>query len=563
MALSRKPLNPEDQPNKNNPVPAQDDVKQSGDTTSPNPSVNPSVNGSQPFTPPNKEQPLSFRPQERRILNINEGVNTNLSDSHTQEEIVEEVKPKRVRLTIGQLTANDVLTKDYETHYARMTPKVMEVTQWAQKMLSDNDKNDDIFRARHDRKEFYEEMATFIDNMLVKYFASSGIVSPRDQGYVVQSVINEVLGLGPLEPLWQDPRISEIMVNGPYDVRVEIRGQVELAPGCQFRDSEHLLQVCQQLLGDIGRRVDIQKPLADGSLPDGSRINVVHPIIAPGGPFLTIRRFPDTIFTIKELIEKQSMTEEMAVFMGNLIYKGCSTLISGGTGSGKTSMLNALSGAIPFKDRVITIEDTLELRLNPKKHVLPMQSKEAAANGEGAVDIRRLVKNSLRMRPERIIIGEIRDESALDMMTAMTTGHEGSMTTVHANDAEGSISRVANLIAMSGDYPIERALPLIASGLDIIVSIQRYEDGSRRVSTIAEVPEHASMDDNKVSTLVPTILYEFIQDGLDDGKIVGHYEKRNELSDEIIKKHRLDKKESLNLEQLLEISRIDKPVIPE
>lgn len=1016
MALSKKPINPED--NENNGKTWQSALTPEETVEQHQPNLN-----SESFKPPVKnmrdalnipqpkllqndeedEEVTSRLPsinkfQGRKLLQVNEGIAFDDEDPRaTHEDTVDVSEVKRARMTTGSLTAEDVLTKDYNTYYARLTPKVSEIVQWTQKVLSDNDKNSEVSRARRERGELYEEMSAFIDNLLVKYFSNSNVVSPINQSYIIQATINEILGLGPLEPLWQDGRISEIMVNGPKNVMVEMGGTIRLAPGCQFRDSEHLLQVCQQILGDTGRRVDIQKPLADGSLRDGSRINVVHPIIAPSGPFLTIRRFPDTVFTLKELIEKNSMTEEMALEIGNLVYKGCSILISGGTGSGKsldlktliptpngmttmgdikvgdyvldenseptlvtnyfpqplrtcyevtfsdgtkvvadeehnwftstrsarrawsrqetvpkirdaqrlrfgtdvelasvikfyntrpefvsasdfghinprmvnvarrvikntglvgvkdgtrvlyaakdliqnvlthinldnqdqrhkseiesvvttkqifdtlkvnkglhnnhavrliskpvsysnqellvspytfgawlgdgytqhgtvcgvddevfnnivsegniiaktsydngssrniplridrieglkgnlsalgvlggkfipdaylyssveqrraliagmldtdgtvskstgcvqfansnkalvdgfrqiihslgyqstvtskiptymykgerktgkrayvvsfftnddvfrlnrkqaiheeirklkqrghrsdlryivnvqpvesvpmacitvdspkslylatdafvvthnTSFLNALSGAVPNKDRVITIEDTLELRLNPKKHVLSMVTKDAAANGEGGISIRALVKNALRMRPDRLIIGEIRDESAFDMMTAMTTGHEGSMTTVHANDADGSITRVAGLIAMAGDYPIERALPLIAGGLDIIVSIARYEDGSRRVSTISEVPDTV-ID----TTLKTSLLWEFVQDGIKNDLIYGHYEKRNELSPEIIKKHRLDKKESLTLEKLFEISAIAKP----
>lgn len=511
------------------------------------------------FVPPTVDPNKNFQPnnqREKRVLAVGEGIRATNYDLHTKKSQISAPTVKRTRITTGKLTAEDVLTKDYNQYYAPNRLKVVEITQWVQKTLSDNDKNEEISKARRERGEKYEEMAAFIDNLLVKYFSESNVVSPKDQGYVIQAAINEILGLGPLEPLWQDNRISEIMVNGPYKVRVEIQGVIRDAPGCQFRDAEHLLQVCQQILGDIGRRVDISKPTADGSLPDGSRINVVHQEVAPKGPFLTIRRFPDTVFTIKELINKKSMTEEMALEIGNLIHKGCSALISGGTGSGKTSMLNALSGAIPLDDRVITIEDTLELRLNPKKDILAMRTKDSAANGEGGVSIRDLMKNALRMRPDRIVVGECRGSEAYDMLQAMNTGHDGSMTTVHANDADGTIVRLTNLIGEMGDFPPERALPLIAGGLDIIVSIARYEDGSRRVATVSEVPSRITMEAG-ITKLTPIILWEFRQDAIVEGKIVGHYEKINDLSEEIIRKHRLDKKDSLTIEELIEISRVD------
>lgn len=558
MALSKQPMSAKELEAKR----LENERKSAQEKKSRESSAQPSGNTFPPptFTPPSVPEPKTFQAgKDKKILQVNEGVQVrSLTDLHQKKQTqIATPVVKRQRLTTGKLTAEDVLTKDYTIHYAPNRLKVVEVTQWAQKTLSDNNKNEEISKARQQRGEKYEEMAAFIDNLLVKYFSESNVVSPKEQGYVIQAVINEILGLGPLEPLWQDKRISEIMVNGPFKVVVEIDGVIRDAPGCQFRDAEHLLQVCQQILGDIGRRVDISKPTADGSLPDGSRINVVHQEVAPTGPFLTIRRFPDTVFTIEELIKKRSMTEEMALEIGNLIYKGCSAVIAGGTGTGKTSMLNALSGAIPMTDRVITIEDTLELRLNDKKQILPLRTKDSAANGEGGVSIRDLMKNALRMRPDRIVVGECRGSEAYDMLQAMNTGHEGSMTTVHANDAEGTITRLTNLIGEMGDFPPERSLPLIAGGLDIIVSIDRFEDGSRRVSTVSEVPSRIFIEEG-ITRLRPRILWKFVQDGIDENdKIFGHYEKENELSDEIVKNHRLDKKESLTLEQLFELSKVE------
>lgn len=513
---------------------------------------------------PKQETNIPTQPKSN-ILEIGEGLDK--LDMHRIDEKEDIVHtPKFTRITVGQLTSEDVLTKRYEDTLAPFQDKIIEVTDWAREVYSERGQDDLLSQARRNRGKDYEEQAAKIDNLLVKYFSEENIVRSKDAPIIIAAVINELLGLGPIEPLWQDPRISEIMVNGPYDVKVEIEGKVRDAPGAHFRDAKHLLDVCQQILGDIGREVNIQRPTADGRLPDQSRINVVHNIIAPEGPFLTIRRFPDTVFTIKELVERKSMTEEIAVEIGNLIYKGCSVIIAGSTGSGKTSALNALSGAIPFDERVITIEDNLELRLNPTKHVLAMEAKQASASGEGSVTIRDLVKNSLRMRPDRIVVGEVRDEAAYDMLQAMNTGHDGSMTTVHANDPEGTIDRLVNLISQVGDFAPERALALIAGGVDAIVIVERYEDGSRRVSTIAEVPS-VIQSDGRIVKLVPNILWEFHQtgtervtdsDGNEKDKIVGEYVRVNELSEATIRKHRLDKKKDLTLEEIYQISDIPK-----
>lgn len=942
---------------------------------------------------------------KNKIMEIGEGLEDITIKAQEDEENPNYV-PKFTRITIGQLTSEDILTKSYEKTLAPFQDKIIEVTDWAREVYSERGQDDLLSQARRNRGKDYEDQAAKIDNLLVKYFSEQNVVRSKDAPIIIAAVINELLGLGPIEPLWQDPRISEIMVNGPYDVKVEIEGKVRDAPGAQFRDAKHLLDVCQQILGDIGREVNIQRPTADGRLPDQSRINVVHNVIAPEGPFLTIRRFPDTVFTIKELVERESMTEEIAVEIGNLIYKGCSVIIAGGTGSGKqvshdtliptpsgmttmgelqvgdlvldengeatrvtakysnkvpvayemtfsdgtkviadedhnwftstrqsrraisrqenetkiinttresfatdlekaeltrlyfskagelvstseiiknvpnlrnmvnntaskltavekrgrsffynaseliplliakadtfkndqrnkmatenvyttkeiletlrtssghanhavkviskpvayslkkltiepytlgawlgdgysntgkicgiddeifanvisegyiqdtvtydkrdgkhenlkavrfdgltqalktlgvlnnkhipqdylyssieqrealiaglldtdgtvnkngtvqftntnkdiitgfrqilhslgyqttlttkipsyeylgekregklsytvsfypkkdvfrisrkseklvsnmrvsqghrqeyryivdiqpvesvpmscitvdnanhlylvsdafitthnTSALNALSGAIPFDERVITIEDNLELRLNPTKHVLAMEAKQAAASGEGSITIRDLVKNSLRMRPDRIVVGEVRDEAAYDMLQAMNTGHDGSLTTVHANDPEGTIDRLVNLISQVGDFAPERALSLIAGGVDAIVIVERYEDGSRRISNISEVPT-VIQHDGRMSKLEPRTLWEFRQTGTErvtdsDGNekeiIVGEYVRVNELSEATIRKHRLDKKRDLTLEELYKISDIPK-----
>jgi len=529
-----------------------------------------------PVVPPVQapQQPVfnsSVPAPEKGLLAVGEGLQEAPNAPRYHEEVVVVATPKRIRTTTGQLTSEDILTKSYDKYYSPLEEKIVEVTTWTQKTLSDNDKNTEISVARRERGHKYEDMAAFIDNLLVRHFASANVVRSQDAPLIIAAVINEILGLGPIEPLWQDGRISEIMVNGPRDVKVEIGGKLRNVPGARFRDAEHLLNVCQQILGDIGREVNVQKTTADGRLPDGSRINVVHNIIAPTGPFLTIRRFPDTIFTIKELVDKKSMTEEIALEIGNLIYKGCSTVVAGGTGSGKTSALNAFSGAIPNDERVVTIEDNLELRLNPAKHILPMEAKQASSgsNGEGGTSIRDLVKNALRMRPDRIIVGEVRDAAAYDMLQAMSTGHDGSMTTVHANDPEGTIERLTNLISEVGDFSPERALSLIAGGIDIIIIVDRYEDGSRRVASIAEVPSVVEAE-GRLTKLTPRIIWAFRQDGIDKvedeegvirDKIFGHYEKVSEISESLIRKHRLDKKVDLTLEELYQLSDIPKDTV--
>jgi Flp pilus assembly CpaF family ATPase len=901
---------------------------------------------------------------------------------------------------IGVLTAEDIINKDYSIHYERLEPKIVEVKEWLQEIISEQGRTEDIGVARRERGFKLAEMKNVLDQLLVRYFSQETVVRKEDASVLSSLVINEILGLGPLEPLWGDPRITEIMVNGPFKVRIEVNGKLVTAKGVRFRNQEHLLETCQQILSPLGKTIDVAHPLEDGRLSDGSRINVTHPVVGPGGPYLTIRRFPETVFSMRKLVEMGSMTEDMAQEIGNLVYHACSVIVSGGTGTGKlvshdtllptpfgmstmgevkvgdmlldenseptcvtakyslkvpvayeltlsdgtkitadedhnwftstrsarrawsrqemdpkhrdakrtrygtdvelasvlkfynerpefvspldfgsinsrmvhvarrviknknmveattrgkdgkvlysskelinevlthisrdnldqrhkselesivttkeifeslkvnngkhnnhairmiskpvpystqdllvspyafgawlgdgytaegavcgiddeifdnivtegniiaktsydtgahrntplrsdryegmkenlkalgvlgnkfipdaylysseeqrraviagmldtdgtvskvtgsvqfansnkaiidgfrqiihslgyqstvtskmptymhngekkvgkraytvsfftnddvfglsrkqavhevirktkqaghrsdlryivdvqpvesvpmscitvdspnslylvtdafvvthnTSMLNALSGCIPDDERVVTIEDNLELRLHPDRDVVSMEARRSHQGSKGNVTIRDLVVNSLRQRPDRVVVGEVRDGSAYDMLQAMNTGHEGSMTTVHANDAHGAIDRLVNLISEVGELDSNQALSLISNGVDIIVSIGRYEDGSRRVDAISEIPSRVSTE-NGISSLSPITIFEFKQTGEDaNGKIFGEYVKVNELSESITKKHRLDKKRRLSLEEIFNLS---------
>lgn len=460
--------------------------------------------------------------------------------------------------TVGELTAEQVIETPYRKLFDKeLEVKIQEMTQYVQETINEKGLTEAVGEARRSRGKEYNEMVRTLDLLILKRISQESLLAKDDVKIFVAAVINEILGFGPIEPLWRDPTISEIMVNGPYDIRIESNGKKKRAVGVQFRDQHHLLGICQQMLGLIGRSIDVKNPTEDGSLPDGSRVNVVHPSIAPSGPFVTIRRFPDTIFTMEELVAKKSMDEEMALEIGNLVHAGASMIIIGGTSSGKTSFLNAISGCIPDDDRVVTIEDTLELRLNPRKHVIAHQARPKSASGGGAVTIRTLMRNALRQAPNRVIVGEVRDGSAYDMLQAMNTGHEGSLTTVHANDAEGAVERIALLVNEAGEIKPESAMSLIAGGVDIFVVIDRFEDGSRRVVGIYEVPSRVATVDGTIR-LDPIPLWEFVHDYTDKNEVVhGHYEKKNDLSASFIKRRRLDKKHRLTLQEIYDLSSID------
>jgi pilus assembly protein CpaF len=299
-------------------------------------------------------------------------------------------------------------------------------------------------------------------------------------------VMNDVLGLGPLEALLQDPEISEIMVNGQHQVYVERRGQIHLSP-TTFESDAEIRTLIERIVAPIGRRVDESAPLCDARLPDGSRVNIVLPPLALDGPVVTIRKFGARCFGVEDLIESGSLNRAMADYLRQAVQNRRNIVVSGGTGSGKTTLLNVLSGLIPDNERIVTIEDAAELRLQ-KPHVVRLESRPANAEGEGAVPIRRLVINALRMRPDRLVIGECRGGEALDMLQAMNTGHDGSLTTLHANSPRDALRRLETLVLMAGiDLPLRVVREQIQSAVHLILQQARMADGKRRVVSITEI----------------------------------------------------------------------------
>lgn len=434
----------------------------------------------------------------------------------------------------GVLTAEQVINGDPD-EFKHLEPKIVETVEKVQAQLVDLGLTDKITMARYDEK-LKSQLAAEIDRLALRHLMGGRSTGAGDTRFIVANVVNEIIGLGPLEPLWQDPEITEVIVNGPSEVFIEQAGKLVQAKGARFRSQQHLLEICEKILSPLNRKLDVKDPLADGRLPDGSRVNAVHFAIAPEGPLLTIRRFPQVNRSLVDLTEGGAMTEEMACTLAWLVANKASTLVVGGTGTGKTTLLNALSAAIPRHERVVTIEDSLELRLHPSSHVAAMEARPADASGGNAVTIRSLVRNALRMRPDRIIVGEIRDQAALDMLQACNTGHEGSMSTVHANGANEAVSRLAVMIAQGGEIPADKVDWLVASALDLIVMIRRYKDGSRRVSGIYEVPE---VETGKPLHTIP--LWEWQRTGEDDnGRLLGEYKKINDISEELSTKLGLD-----------------------
>ena len=329
-----------------------------------------------------------------------------------------------------------------------------------------------------------------------------------------REILDEIFGLGPLEALLKDPSISDILVNRCDKIYIERAGRLEKT-ALTFKDDQHLLQIIDRIVSRVGRRVDESSPMVDARLPDGSRVNAIVPPLAIDGPCLSIRRFGHEPLTYKHLIEKQSVTEPMLELLTSIVRARLNVLISGGTGAGKTTLLNVLSGFIPERERIVTIEDAAELQLK-QPHVVRLETRPPNIEGLGAVRQRQLVINALRMRPDRIIVGEVRGEEAFDMLQAMNTGHEGSLTTVHANSPRDALARVENMICMADMNLPERAMrQQIASAMDVVVQVSRLSDGRRRVTSVSEV---TGMEGDVISMQE---IFIFEKHGLEDGNVKG------------------------------------------
>ncbi len=334
---------------------------------------------------------------------------------------------------------------------------------------------------------------------------------------IIQDIQHEVLGLGPLEPLLVDPTISDILVNTHRQVYVERRGKLELTD-TQFANEAHLRKIIDRIVSRVGRRVDESSPMVDARLPDGSRVNAIIPPLAIDGALLSIRRFAVIPLKIEDLIRNKSMTQEMSEIISGLVKAKCSILISGGTGSGKTTLLNIMSSYIPHSERIVTIEDAAELQLQ-QPHVVRLETRPPNVEGKGEVPQRALVRNSLRMRPDRVIIGEVRGAEAIDMLQAMNTGHEGSMATVHANTPRDALSRIENMVSMAGlNLPAKAVRHQISSAIVVVIQVSRLSDGKRKLVSIQEI---TGMEGDVITMQE---IYIFQQTGVAaDGMVQGHF----------------------------------------
>jgi pilus assembly protein CpaF len=360
-----------------------------------------------------------------------------------------------------------------------------------------------------------EELRAMIEEKFDAVLAEDHIVLSRlERQRLFEQIVAEILGYGPLEPLLRDDTITEIMVNGPKKVYIERNGKIERT-NVVFEDDEHLMRIIERIVAPLGRRVDESMPYVDARLPDGSRVNIVIPPISLIGPVVTIRKFYRTPLTVEDLIRLGSATPEVMEFLKACVQAKINIVVSGGTGSGKTTLLNILSGFIPEGERIITIENAAELQLR-QEHVVTLETRPPNIEGKGEITMRDLVINALRMRPDRIIVGECRGGEAFDMLQAMNTGHEGSMTTIHANSPRDALARLENMVLMAGtDLPHRAIREQIAMAIDLIVQTARMRDGSRKIVSLTEVQ---GLEGEVITT---TELFKFEHYGMEGGKIVG------------------------------------------
>lgn len=507
-------------------------------------------------------------PLERKKLNTTIAMNNSFLTNTENDEInvLKHRQSSSGLLTAGVLDLKSLMGMKKENIKRHWGP-ILDCVDWIYSEAGNRNVTDTFALASKlghgsspEAQTAWNKASSIIKTMATEYInRNPGKITNISNELLFNLCINEMLGLGIIEPIWDDPRVEEVWIDGPDRVRVSIRGQKKIVQGACFKDADHVMRFCETILKQANRsdlHIDTKNPYVDARLRDLSRVAIASTAICPDGPIISIRRHPTDYFTIGQMVEWGTCTKEMWLDLARYMRAKMSVLIIGETGSGKTSFLDALSGLFPTDARIMTIEDVLELELNPNKpfKVPGCEKREPNKEGDGGFTIRNHVKMSLRMAPDIVVIGEIRDKAAYDLVDAANTGHQ-VFSTIHANGADDAIIRLMNLISMSGEISGPNALPMIASAFDLIVYVDRLSDGSRKVMSISEVDNFAKVDKSTGEKTVKTFpLWEFQQTGsTPEGKIVGDFVRVGEISELTRRRHRLDFVPELTWEDCLKL----------
>lgn len=445
-------------------------------------------------------------------------------------------------------------------YFKKFSKDVTLVTRQVRDALANNDQSELIRRAQNNPTDEAQQDASFYPvNSVASEYTSKTIWNGVEKKIFLSLVCNEILGFGVLDPLWRDRSINEIACSGPDEIRVEIKGEWISVPGCSFDSPEHLESLIARLYQPLGKVLSPTTPLLKGRLHDKSRMYSVHRSIDPTGPVFNIRRHQEKVWLPSEMVKRGVATEEMMTEIGNLVRKGASYIINGGTGSGKTTMLNTLTGFYKDATRVVTAEDNLEMKPNPRKYIAAaMECRDPSMDkpNDQGVTLKDLVRACTQITPDVIIVGEVTDEAAFYLCQALNTGHAGA-SSVHSNSSSDAIVRLSSLIAQGGITSIEGALDMIASAFDIIITVKSFlADGSRRIVSIDEVNTHVNMESGRPELHVRQ-LWRFVDQGIVDGKVTGYFEKVSDISDERKKMKFLDLEEDISWDELEELSRFE------
>lgn len=496
-------------------------------------------------------------PAQPRTAHFFEGEDAILKEIEAEHKKLMKKYPTGGIKTSRFVTA-DILLKAPENYFDKYTKEITEGVKWVRNHLTESGRSELIRSAQdHPTDEAYQDEAYYVVYSLASEFMNRSMWRDTHKSIIISFICNEIIGFGRIDPLWRDRKIDEIMCNGPYDIQVEIRGEIYKVPSCKFNSPEHLMELLERLYRAIGKNLSQTTPLEKGRLHDKSRIYATHTSISPDGPNFDIRRHPSGYWIPEELVKRGAASPELMEYIGNVIHKGGSFVVIGGTHSGKTSMLNALTGFYKPKVRILTLEDNLEMKPNPKKFLaaaMECRPPSAERPNDRGTTMRDLVKGSLQMRPDVIIVGEVTDDAAYDLCQALNTGHAGA-STIHANGSEQAVTRISSLIAQGGLVTTDGALDLISSAFDIIISVRHFPvDGSRRIVSVDEVGTTPVKINGRI--VLPTRqLWKFVDEGLDENRRVkGHWEQVGDISEERKNNKLLDLEADLSWEDLKELS---------